>query len=568
MSNAEYDVIVLGSGIGGSTLAAILARNGFSALMIEKSQHPRFALGESTLPQTSYWMWLISERYGIPELKNLADAHTVASMIAPTSGIKRSIGFAYHHEGQPHDMLHESHQLLAPELPFISESHFYREDIDLYMVKVAQQYGAVLKENTEAVTLEIDDTGVRVQDRDGSTYSARYLIDASGFHSLVSKTFDLRDNPTRLKTQSRAIFTHVDGLRPFDELFAKSQLPGLKYRWHDGTVHHMFDGGWLWTIPFDNHCDSQNTKASVGLMLDMRKFPKRDDITPEQEFKEIVSRFPTIVQHLEKSTAVRPYIGTGRLQFSCKRAVGNRYFITPQAYGSVDALYSRGMISTFETIFTFAQRLLDALRDDDFALERFAGLDDLARRHLDSHDQMVMNAYRAFGNFDAWNGWLKIWVASKLYGDIWLMRTCMKYMSTGDRALLDNLDLSTPPFAQRVQHMVDLSSRVLEEAEAGRIPWKEAGDAMIGALRDCDWLPNNAYAWGDADVHHGDFTPPYRMPLVILWGKLRAPQWVRQELFDFPPMPLVKMQMMKQMQKIRPHLSGREAQTVAVGSAQ
>ena len=78
MSDSQYDVIILGSGIGGSTLAAILARDGFRVLMIEKARHPRFALGESPLPQTSYWMWLISERYGIPELKNLADARTVA----------------------------------------------------------------------------------------------------------------------------------------------------------------------------------------------------------------------------------------------------------------------------------------------------------------------------------------------------------------------------------------------------------------------------------------------------------------------------------------------------------
>ena len=50
MSDSQYDVIILGSGIGGSTLAAILARDGFRVLMIEKARHPRFALGESTLP--------------------------------------------------------------------------------------------------------------------------------------------------------------------------------------------------------------------------------------------------------------------------------------------------------------------------------------------------------------------------------------------------------------------------------------------------------------------------------------------------------------------------------------
>lgn len=35
--------------------------------------------------------------------------------------------------------------------------------------------------------------------------------------------------------------------------------------------------------------------------------------------------------------------------------------------------------------------------------------------------------------------------------------------------------------------------------------------------------------------------------MVILWGKLRAPQWVRRELFDFPPMPLVKMKLMEKI---------------------
>ena len=201
--------------------------------------------------------------------------------------------------------------------------------------------------------------------------------------------------------------------------------------------------------------------------------------------------------------------------------------------------------------------------------KRFDGLDDLARRQLDLHDQMVINAYRAFANFDAWNGWLKIWLASKLYGDIWLMRTCMKYMSTATARCLDQLDLSTPPFAERFQTLVDMSS-----ARSGR---RRSGADTLGRKRATRcWMRSktatgcriNAYAWGKADVHHGDFTPAYRMPLVILWGKLRVAGVGAQELFDFPPMPLVKMQMMEKMEMMRPHLSGHEAQTVAVGSAQ
>jgi FADH2 O2-dependent halogenase len=58
-------------------------------------------------------------------------------------------------------------------------------------------------------------------------------------------------------------------------MFSKEELPGMKHMWHDGTLHHIFDGGWFWIIPFDNHKKSQNSLCSIGLMLDCRKYPKK-----------------------------------------------------------------------------------------------------------------------------------------------------------------------------------------------------------------------------------------------------------------------------------------------------
>lgn len=537
----SYDVIILGSGLAGSTLAAILARHGFSVLMVEKGHHPRFALGEATLPQTSYWLWLISERYDVPEIKLLADARTISSQIAPTSGIKRSIGFAYHRPDQVQDLVGSSHQVLAPEMPFLSESHLHREDVDLYLARVAVGYGATLLEDTDVSSVDVNDDRVRVIDRAGVEHVGRFLVDASGGSSIVASTFGLRDGPTRLQTQSRSIFTHVDGLKPYDDLFPAGQQPGLKYRWHDGTLHHVFDGGWFWVIPFGNHRESRNSRASIGLTLDMRKFSDRPDLTAEQEFFSVVHRFPSVAAHLEGTSATRPYIRTGRLQYSSSRAVGQRFFVTPQAYGAVDALYSRGLISTFEMTYCFAARLLGALHDDDFGPDRFSGLDELARTQLDRHDQMVLGAYRSFADFDAWSAWLKVWLASKLFGDIWLLRTTMRYLAHHDATELDRLELAVPSFAATMGRLVTTSTTALAEAEGGHRTWESAADEINGALRSADWLPNRAYAWNDPAVHHADFTPAHVMPMTILWGKARGPQWVRQQLFDFPVGPLARL---------------------------
>ena len=49
---SRWDVIVLGGGPGGSTLAASLAKRGLRALVLEREKFPRFHIGESLLPRS------------------------------------------------------------------------------------------------------------------------------------------------------------------------------------------------------------------------------------------------------------------------------------------------------------------------------------------------------------------------------------------------------------------------------------------------------------------------------------------------------------------------------------
>ncbi|MEM9510659.1 MAG: NAD(P)/FAD-dependent oxidoreductase, partial [Cyanobacteria bacterium P01_E01_bin.35] len=359
----QFDVIILGSGIGGSTLATVLAKQQAKVLMIDKGTHPRFAIGEAITSHTEHLLSLLSHYYSVPELENLSSFKTIQENISTSAcGYKRSFGFLYHRDGK------EQSPQERIQWGVGNSSHLFRQEVDHYLVKLAVKYGAKLLTNTNVVDLDIDEKEVVIKTETGEQFNANYLVDASGYNSIIAKRLNLRENPTRFKTHSRTIFTHMVGVKPVDDCLQANNESIMP--WHHGTAHHVFDGGWMWVIPFNNHDESTNPICSVGLNLDTRQYPKTE-ISPEQEFQNFIARFPSIAAQFETAKLVRNWISTNRLQYSSPSCMGTRFYLLPHASGFIDPIFSPGLIQTFTTILPLAALILKAIDSNDFSSEQF-----------------------------------------------------------------------------------------------------------------------------------------------------------------------------------------------------
>src|SRR6202020_667865 len=74
--DAPIDLIVVGGGPAGSTIAPLLARRGERVLLLEKDHHPRFHIGESLLPMN------------MPLFKELGVADEIARIGIPKYGVE------------------------------------------------------------------------------------------------------------------------------------------------------------------------------------------------------------------------------------------------------------------------------------------------------------------------------------------------------------------------------------------------------------------------------------------------------------------------------------------------
>ncbi|MBL6843041.1 MAG: tryptophan 7-halogenase [Verrucomicrobiae bacterium] len=396
----HFDVVVLGSGFAGTLTAMIARKHGCSVLLVEKSQHPRMAIGESTTPLTNLL------------LEEIAKAHDLAFLLDFTQygkwkkahpdlkvGLKRGFSFYNRQSKEKSSELTKwDDELLVAASPnnIVADTQWWRADWDLFLVGQCKKMGVEYSDLTDISDLREEDDGVLLwikTERSQRRVKAGLLIDACGGRAGIGQLLSIRKKTLNSTPETFAVHGHFSGVARIPPSNSQLGTGPLPYHPEDSAIHHIIDGGWVWSLRFDHG------QVSAGAVLREKNYRSIQDQSPESIWSSVVNKHDELKRLFQKAVPLYPLRKIKRVGFEMERTYGNRWIMLPSSAGFIDPLLSTGFPLTLQTI----QRLAFCLSPQSLRQPGpLAALSSLARSSkadLRMVDQLIGTLYATMGDF-------------------------------------------------------------------------------------------------------------------------------------------------------------------------
>ena len=424
-STNTCQVLICGSGFSGSLLAWILASQGIDVILIDRSCHPRFAVGESSTPIADFLLERMAKRYQLAGLLPLARYGSWCKTY-PQLRVGKKRGFSYfaHQPNRPfEDNSQHSRSLLvaASSDDASSDTHWMRSDVDSWLCQQSETAGARVVSPVHIQSLRRQQRQWHVLANcliDGRVQSrqltASWIIDATGPSGILPNAMGVRRIDESLQTRTGALFghfIHVGGVPDAPCDGRASNVPKAPFRPDDAAQHHLLADGWIWMLRFDCGITSVGmARPQSAWQVDSLGARPTSDATWDT-WRRVIDHYPTIAQMMANAQLVDPIsLGTDgrssqaalgwmpRISRLWERAAGNGWLALPSTVGVVDPLHSTGIAHALSGVERAAEILL-ASRPQ----QQHDRLDRYAREVVDEVrwiDALVSTAYAAIPDFE------------------------------------------------------------------------------------------------------------------------------------------------------------------------
>ena len=309
----DCDVLVIGGGPAGSTVAAMLATKGHSVVLLEKAKHPRFHIGESLLPANLP----LFEKLGVAEeVRRIGMIKPGAEFVSPDHDHTQSFRFA--------DAWDKS-------MPYAYQVR--RSEFDMILIRNAERKGAqVIQECrvTDVAFLAVDQGAeVTAESNVGRRiWRTRFVVDASGRDTFIANR--KRAKHRNKVHNSSAMYAHFRNARR-----------------HDGDAEgnitiFWFEHGWFWFIPL------RDGVTSVGATV-WPYFLKQRDKPLKEYFLDSIAMCPELNQRLVDATFDTEVEATGNFSYSADHTHGKNYVLLGDAFAFIDPVFSSGVMLAMQS---------------------------------------------------------------------------------------------------------------------------------------------------------------------------------------------------------------------------
>ena len=342
------DVLVIGGGPAGSTIAALLAQRGRHVVVVEKARHPRFHIGKSLLP------------LNLPLFEQLGIADQVRSIGMPKYGVE--FVSPYHRKAVSFEFAK------AWDKSLTYSYHVQRDEFDHLLLKNANAKGADVIEECRITEVNfLDEGGALVKGRDehGRTrhWRTRFLVDASGRDTFLAGQLGFKRRSRR--HSSAAVFAHFTGAR---------RLPGKA----EGHISiSWFDQGWFWFIPLPNGI------TSIGAVC-RPEYLKSRKTDLNSFFLNTIATCPEIASRLKNAQLAGPVTATGNYSYRSDRMTGKDFILLGDAFAFIDPVFSSGVFLAMTSAVHGADAVETCLSDPRAAAQALKRFDAQVRPGLNA----------------------------------------------------------------------------------------------------------------------------------------------------------------------------------------
>ncbi len=322
-SERRCDVVIIGAGPSGSIAAIELARAGLDVVVVDRSEFPRFRIGESMLP---YAQRLLEDLDLMDRVRALPHVVKKGLEIEFGDGRREAAGIPFA-------------EMIGSGLK--QTFNIRRSIFDRMLADTAAEFGAEYRFGESVAgfdSLTQGDVRVRL---DGGSIHADWLIDASGQACVLGRHLGTRKFLPGFRNVS--YFEHFEGVR---------RNTGDR----DGfATLAMCREGWFWMIPIDANV------TSIGAVIDDR-LAREIPVPANRRLQWCIEHCPAMASRMADAVGPETNQTVGDFSYTCGTHAADGWFMVGDAAAFIDPVWSTGVTLGLDGGVFAAHRIIDVAK--------------------------------------------------------------------------------------------------------------------------------------------------------------------------------------------------------------